>query len=227
MIFKDRYEAGKLLGERLKKLKDEGKIVNPVVVALPRGGVPVGYEIAKALNAPLDILFVKKIPSPLNEEAAIGAVSESGQVFLNKEAIERLNSMGVNVDDEYIRQKAIEKIQDMARKREIYDIEPIPLEDKDVILVDDGIATGASMYLAAQSVVRDMPRNIIIAAPVAPLDENILRMLRSVSHHLEILETPPMFMAVGQWYEDFHQLSDDEVKEILNKSKVFRSNLTN
>jgi len=227
MIFKDRYEAGKLLGERLKKLKDEGKIVNPVVVALPRGGVPVGYEIAKALNAPLDILFVKKIPSPLNEEAAIGAVSESGQVFLNKEAIERLNSMGVNVDDEYIRQKAIEKIQDMARKREIYDIEPIPLEDKDVILVDDGIATGASMYLAAQSVVRDMPRNIIIAAPVAPLDENILRMLRSVSHHLEILETPPMFMAVGQWYEDFHQLSDDEVKEILDKSKVFRSNLTN
>jgi predicted phosphoribosyltransferase len=194
-----------------------------VVVALPRGGVPVGYEIAKALNAPLDILFVKKIPSPLNEEAAIGAVSESGQVFLNKEAIERLNSMGVNVDDEYIRQKAIEKIQDMARKREIYDIEPIPLEDKDVILVDDGIATGASMYLAAQSVVRDMPRNIIIAAPVAPLDENILRMLRSVSHHLEILETPPMFMAVGQWYEDFHQLSDEEVKALLQEAKKFAS----
>jgi len=127
--------------------------------------------------------------------------------------------MGVNVDEEYIQQTAIEKIMEMARKRDIYKVEPIPLEGKDVILVDDGIATGASMYLAAQSVVRDMPKSIIIASPVAPLDENLLNMLRSVSHHLEILETPPMFMSVGQWYEDFHQLSDSEVKELLSKFK--------
>jgi len=127
--------------------------------------------------------------------------------------------MGVNVDEEYIQQTAIEKIREMARKRDIYKVEPIPLEGKDVILVDDGIATGASMYLAAQSVVRDMPKSIIIASPVAPLDENLLNMLRSVSHHLEILETPPMFMSVGQWYEDFHQLSDSEVKELLSKFK--------
>ncbi len=223
MIFKDRFEAGKMLAARLKKLQDEGKIVDPVVVALPRGGVPVGYEIAKALNAPLDILFVKKIPSPINEEAAIGSVSESGQVFINKEAIEKLSALGVPVDEEYIQQKAIEKIQEMARKRDLYKVEPIPLEGKDVILVDDGIATGASMYLAAQSVVRELPRSIIIAAPVAPLDENVLNMLKSVSHHLEILETPPMFMSVGQWYEDFHQLSDEEVKELLQEAQKFRS----
>ena len=223
MIFKDRFEAGKMLAARLKKLQDEGKIVNPVVVALPRGGVPVGYEIAKALNAPLDILFVKKIPSPVNEEAAIGSVSESGQVFINREAVEKLNALGVPVDEEYIQQKAIEKIQEMARKRDLYKVEPIPLEGKDVILVDDGIATGASMYLAAQSVVREMPRSIIIAAPVAPLDESVLNMLRSVSHHLEILETPPMFMSVGQWYEDFHQLSDSEVKELLQEAQKFRA----
>jgi len=182
-------------------------------------GVPIGVEIAKSLDAPLDILFVKKIPSPINEEAAIGSVSESGQVFINKDAVDKLNIMGVNVDEEYIQQTAIEKIREMARKRDIYKVEPIPLEGKDVILVDDGIATGASMYLAAQSVVRDMPKSIIIASPVAPLDENLLNMLRSVSHHLEILETPPMFMSVGQWYEDFHQLSDSEVKELLSKFK--------
>ena len=223
MIFKDRFEAGKMLAAKLKKLQDEGKIVDPVVVALPRGGVPVGYEIAKALNAPLDILFVKKIPSPINEEGAIGSVSESGQVFINKEAIEKLSSLGVPIDEEYIQQKAIEKIQEMARKRDLYKVEPIPLEGKDVILVDDGIATGASMYLAAQSVVRELPRSIIIAAPVAPLDENVLNMLKSVSHHLEILETPPMFMSVGQWYEDFHQLSDEEVKQLLQEAQKFRA----
>ncbi|QCT94937.1 phosphoribosyltransferase [Caminibacter mediatlanticus TB-2] len=215
MIFKDRFEAGKLLAKRLKKLQEEGKIKDPVVLALPRGGVPVGVEIAKALNAPLDLLFVKKIPSPLSEETAIGSVSESGQVFINKDAIEKLALLGVNVDEEYIRQKAIEKINDMAKKRGIYKIKPIPLEGKDVIIVDDGIATGASMYLAAQSVVREHPRSIIIASPVGPMDESILNMLKSVSHHLEILHTPPMFMSVGQWYKDFHQLSDEEVKELL------------
>jgi len=219
MMFKDRFEAGKLLAKELKKLKDEGKIVDPVVIALPRGGVPIGYEIAKKLNAPLDILFVKKIPSPINEEAAIGSVSESGQVFINKEAIEKLASLGIPVDEKYIQEKAIEKIQEMARKRDKYKVEPIPLEGKDVIIVDDGIATGASMYLAAQSVVREMPRSITIAAPVAPLDENLLNMLRSVSHNLVILQTPPMFMSVGQWYEDFHQLSDDEVKELLKLAR--------
>jgi predicted phosphoribosyltransferase len=217
MLFKDRFEAGKLLAKELKKLKDAGKIIDPVVVALPRGGVPIGYEIAKELNAPLDILFVKKIPSPINEEAAIGSVSESGQVFINKEAIEKLTSLGIPVDEKYIQEKAIEKIQEMARKRDIYKVEPIPLEGKDVIIVDDGIATGASMYLAAQSVVREMPRSITIAAPVAPLDENLLNMLKSVSHNLVILQTPPMFMSVGQWYEDFHQLSDEEVKELLQE----------
>ncbi len=222
MIFKDRFEAGELLAKEIKKLVDEGRIINPVVVALPRGGVPVGLEISKEIKAPLDIYFVKKIPSPLSEETAIGSVSESGQIFVNKEALERLAMFGVEVDNEYIRQKAIEKINDMARKREIYKIEPIPLEDKDVILVDDGIATGASMYLAAQSIVREHPRSITIASPVAPNDEEVLNMLKNVSNNLVILQTPPMFMSVGQWYEDFHQLSDEEVKELLQESLKFR-----
>jgi len=217
MLFKNRSEAGRALAEELKKLQQEGKIINPVVVALPRGGVPVAAEIAKALNAPLDLLFVKKIPSPLNEEAAVGSVSESGLVFINKDAIESLNVKGIDVSESYLQQSALEKIQEMARKRDTYKIDPLPLEEKDVILVDDGIATGASMYLAAQSVVRDYPRSITIAAPVAPNDDNVLKMLDKVSSNLVILQTPPMFMSVSQWYDDFHQLSDKEVKEILSQ----------
>ena len=215
MIFKNRNEAGRLLAKEIKKLN----LKNPLVIALPRGGVPVGAEIAKELNAPLDILFVKKIPSPINEEAAIGSVSESGLVFVNQDAIRLLNERGIPVDEEYIQQKAIEKIQEMARKREKYKIEPIPIEGKDVIIVDDGIATGASMYLAANTVVREYPNSITIAAPVAPNDENVLEMLKKVSNNLVILHTPPMFMSVGQWYEDFHQLSDEEVIEYLKKAR--------
>ena len=215
MIFKDRIEAGKALAKRLKELN----LKNPLVIALPRGGVPVGYEIAKELNAPLDILFVKKIPSPINEEAAIGSVSESGLVFINQDAVRMLNERGIPVDEEYIQQKAIEKIQEMARKREKYGIEPIPIEGKDVIIVDDGIATGSSMYLASNTVVREYPNSVTIAAPVAPADETIKEMLSKVSNNLVILHTPPMFMSVGQWYEDFHQLSDEEVMEYLKKAR--------
>jgi len=213
-MYENRRNAGKILAEKLKKLKEEGKIIDPVVVALPRGGVPVGVEIAKELNAPLDLLFVKKIPAPDNEELAIGSVSENGIVFLNQELVDKYG-----VDESYLQEKGIEKIQEMARLRDKYKHDPVPLEGRDVILVDDGIATGASMYLAAQSIARDLPRSIIIASPVAPNDENIINMLKSVSHHLEILETPDMFMSVGRWYDDFHQLSDKEVKDLLNQTR--------
>ena len=215
MIFKDRIEAGRELAKRIKELN----LKNPLVIALPRGGIPVGVEIAKELNAPLDILFVKKIPSPLNEEAAIGSVSESGLVFVNQDAINLLNQRGIIVDEEYIQQKAIEKIQEMARQREKYNIEPIPIEDKDVILVDDGIATGASMYLAANTVIREHPNSITIAAPVAPAEESLKEMLNKISNNLVILHTPPMFMSVSKWYDDFHQLSDEEVMEYLKVAR--------
>jgi len=221
-MFENRKMAGVMLGKKLKKLKDEGKIIDPVVVALPRGGIPVGLEISKILKAPLDILFVKKIPAPGNDELAIGSVSENGMVFVNKDLMLRTGA-----NEEYIREKGIEKIQEMARMRDKYKFEPILLEDKDVILVDDGIATGASMYLAAQSIVRDKPRNVIIASPVAPNDENVLQMLRNVSHHLEILLLPDMFMSVGKWYEDFHQLNDEEIKAILEEAEMLRNDVKN
>jgi putative phosphoribosyl transferase len=214
LMFKNRVEAGKLLAKEIKKLKEEGLITDPVVVALPRGGIPVAAEIAKEINAPLDILFVKKIPAPGNEEFAIGSVSENGLVFINKDVAERLG-----ISDSYIQQIAMKKIQEIAKLREKYKIEPKLLEGKDVILVDDGVATGASMYLAAQSIVRDYPKSVIIAAPVAPRDEEVENMLKSVSHKLIILEKPELFMSVGRWYEDFHQLSDEEVINILSQFK--------
>ncbi|WP_096260038.1 phosphoribosyltransferase [Lebetimonas natsushimae] len=213
-MFKDRTEAGKLLAKELKKLQDKGLITDPVIVALPRGGIPVAAEIAKELNAPLDILFVKKIPAPGNDEFAIGSVSENGLVFVNKDIVERLG-----ISESYIQQKAMEKIQEIARLREKYKIEPKLLEGKDVILVDDGVATGASMYLAAQSIVREYPKSVIIAVPVAPKDAEVENMLKSVSHKLIVLEQPELFMSVGRWYEDFHQLSDEEVINILSQFK--------
>ena len=214
-MFKNRIQAGKKLAAKLKELNLE----NPVVVALPRGGIPVGAEVAKELSSPFDILFVKKIPSPVDKELAIGSVSENGLVFINKKTVDFLAFKGINIDEDYIQQTAMEKIQEIARKREKYNIEPIPLEGKDVIIIDDGIATGASMYLASNTLVRDLPHSITIAAPVAPKDEELDKMLKSVSHHLIILSKPEHFMSVGQWYEDFHQLNDKEVKEYLKEIK--------
>ena len=215
-MFKDRKEAGELLVKNLKKLQKEGKIVNPIVVALPRGGIPVGLEIAKELNAPLDLLFIKKIPSPFNEEVGIGSISESGLVFLNKDLIEHSFA-----DEEYIKQKTEEKIEQIKKLRAKYKYDPILLEGKDVILVDDGVATGSSIYLAAQSIVRDLPRSIIIAIPVAPNGEKVLNMLKNVSNHLEIILKPDVFISVGRWYEDFHQLSDEKVVDLLKKQKNY------
>ena len=213
-MYENRKEAGKLLAKRLKKLQDEGKIAFPVVVALPRGGVPVGVEIAKELNAPFDIFFVKKIPSPFDREFAIGSISENGIMFLNQELVK-----DYNIDEEYLQEKGKKIIQEIARLRDEYKHEPVMLEGKDVILVDDGIATGASMYLAAQSIAREMPKSITIAAPVAPNNKEILDMLKSVSNYLEILQLPDNFMCVSRWYKDFHQLDDEEVKEILDSFK--------
>jgi len=213
MIFKNREEAGKKLAEEIKKLN----LKNPLIIALPRGGVPIGVEIAKELNAPIDILFIKKIPSPLNEEAAIGSVSESGLVFVNKKAIDYLNLRGIVIDEDYIQKKANEKLKEIEEKRKKYNIEPIPIEDKDIIIVDDGIATGASMYLASNTVVREYPNSITIAAPVMPGDSEVEEMLKNVCHNLVVLQKPPYFTSVGEWYEDFHQLSDEEVIEYLKK----------
>ncbi len=205
MVFSDRFEAGELLAKKLQKYANDP---NTIVVALPRGGVPVAHVIAKQLNLPMDIFFVKKIPSPYNPEAAIGAISENGYEYLNERAMMMLNVSRPYVDEQA--QKILDKIRE---KRSLYNKKRLPVEGKRVIVVDDGIATGASMYLAAKALKAEGAKEVIIAAPVAPPD--VMALLKEVADEVVVIEIPADFMAVGQFYRDFHQLSDEEVMELL------------
>ncbi len=208
MVFSDRFEAGDILA---KLLKEYEKDPQTIVVALPRGGVPVGYVIAKQLGLPLDIFFVKKIPSPYNPEAAIGAVSESGEEYLNERAVMMLNVSRPYIDEQ--KEKILEAIR---QKRALYQKPRIPVAGKRVILVDDGVATGASMYLAAQALKDEGAKEVVIATPVAPPDA--LALLREAADKVVVAQIPRDFMAVGQYYRDFHQLEDDEVMELLQNA---------
>jgi len=205
MIFSDRFEAGELLAQQLKEYANDP---GTIVVALPRGGVPVAHVIAKQLELPMDIFFVKKIPSPYNPEAAIGAVSENGMEYLNERAVMMLNVSRPYIDEQI--QKIMESIR---QKRALYQKPRIPVAGKRVILVDDGVATGASMYLAAKALKEEGAKEVIIAVPVAPPDS--LALLREAADRVVVLDVPVDFMAVGQFYKDFHQLSDEEVMELL------------
>ncbi len=204
MIFRDRFEAGELLADRLKDFIDK----DSVVVALPRGGVPIAKVIANRYSIPMDIYFVKKIPSPYNQEAAIGAISEDGYIFVDERA-----KVMLNVADEYIQEIANKKKEEIREKREIYQKEKIDLKDKNVFLVDDGIATGASMLVAAKSIKEKGAKKVYIASPVAP--KEVVSKLKEVADEVILLQTPADFMAVGQYYQDFHQLDDEEVIELL------------
>ncbi len=205
MVFSDRFEAGELLAQKLQEYANDA---DTIVIALPRGGVPVGYVIAKQLRLPLDIFFVKKIPSPYNPEAAIGAISESGQEYINERAV-----MMLNVSRHYIDEQKAKILQKIAQKRALYNKPRMNVRGKRVILVDDGIATGASMYLAAKALREEGAKEVIIAVPVAPPDS--LALLREVADKVVVVDVPADFMAVGQFYRDFHQLEDTEVMELL------------
>jgi predicted phosphoribosyltransferase len=204
-MFKNRKDAALKLVDRLLDLKNNP---NCVVVALPRGGVVLGVVLAKELNLKFDIFFVKKIPSPFNSEVAIGAVSENGFVYLNESAIKALG-----ISSEYLKNKELEILQKIKEKRELYNKKRVSLKDKTVILVDDGIATGASVILAIEALKKEGAKEAIVAAPVAPLD--VANYLEQITR-CEILIKDSNFMAVGAYYEDFSQLSDIEVINFLN-----------
>ncbi|MRI84282.1 MAG: phosphoribosyltransferase [Nitratiruptor sp.] len=209
MVFQDRLEAGKFLAQMLQEFKGDPETI---VVALPRGGVPVGYVIAKELGVPLDIFFVKKIPSPYNPEAAIGAVSESGQEYLNERAV-----MMLGVSRPWIEEQIAKIMEQIAKKRALYRKPRLPVAGKRVILVDDGVATGASMYLAAKALKNEGAREVVIATPVAPPDA--LALLREAADEVVVAQVPRDFMAVGQYYRDFHQLDDQEVMALLDAAQ--------
>ena len=205
MLFQSREEAAEKLAKELSIYQNAQ---DTLVVALPRGGIPVGIIVAKRLNLPFDIFFVKKIPSPYNKEVSIGAVSENGYEFLNMQIVSRLQ-----ISRNYLEQTKREILDKIAQKRALYQWPRHTVQGKRVIIIDDGIATGSSMYLAAKALKGEGAKEVIISSPIAPAD--VVNELTRSADRVVVLSTPEDFMAVGQFYVDFHQLSDEEVMEWL------------
>jgi len=211
-IFADRADAGRRLAECLRmNLKD------PVVLALPRGGVPVGFEIAKALKAPLDVLLVRKIGAPGHEEFALGAVVEADMpiVVLNEAVPSRLTA--------YIDETARRQVQEIERRRKAYrgGRSLAPVAGRSAIVVDDGIATGATFRAALEAMKRMDAANVIAAIPVAP--EESLPALEELADAVVCLETPEPFYAVGLHYGDFSQTTDEEVVGLLKQAASLKN----
>lgn len=209
MLFKDRQEAGKKLAQALSGSIYESK--NTVILALPRGGVVVGAEIAKAFELPLDIVVSRKIGAPGNPEFAIGAVSEKSEPILD---IRTVREYGIS--KEYISKEAILARLEIKRRNTLYrqGRKPLNLKNKIVILTDDGIATGATMESAVLEIREQNPKEIILAIPVAPPDA--IEKFKDKVNKIICLSTPSPFFAVGNFYENFEQVSDEEVIELLS-----------
>ena len=208
--FENRQDAGRQLARKLREINFD----NPVVLALPRGGVPVAYEVANALGAPMDLLFVKKIGAPGWPEYGIGAVVDGAnpQIVLTEEIVRQLRP-----SPEYIEAEMQRQLKEIARRRLIYlgDRQPIDLKDRTVIIVDDGIATGGTVKAALKGVRKNPPRKIILAVPVAPRDT--LEELSDQCDEIICLYTPTPFGAVGSFYRDFGQTGDSEVISLMSR----------
>jgi predicted phosphoribosyltransferase len=207
--FRNRTEAGRLLASKLLRYANRPDVI---VLALPRGGVPVALEVAKALNAPLDVFIVRKLGVPGHEELAMGAIATGGVRVLNRDVVE-----GLRIPRNLIDQVSAREWQELTRRERLYrDDRPAPdLHDKIVILVDDGLATGSTMRAAVAALKNLHPAKIIVAVPTAApgtCDE-----LRNQVDEIVCAETPEPFYAVGAWYEDFTQVTDDQVKEMLDR----------
>ncbi len=209
MRFQDRHEAGRTLAPRLAEYAGRSDVI---VLALPRGGVPVAYEVAQAIGAPLDVFLVRKLGVPGQVELAMGAIASGGVQVLNEEVVRYLN-----IPDQVIDQVAQEELRELERRERLYRGDrPLPeLEGRIVILVDDGLATGSSMRAAVQSLLQHRPKRIVVAAPVA--SQTTCESFNDLTHEVVCVcgMTRDPFYAVGLWYEDFTQTSDEEVRELL------------
>jgi putative phosphoribosyl transferase len=209
MIYRNRTEAGKRLAAELTEYANRP---NVLVLALPRGGVPVAFEVARALGAPLDIFLVRKLGVPGQEELAMGAIATGGVRVLNEDVVRYLN-----IREEIIDAVAAEEQRELVRREKLYRGErPAPdVSGKTAILVDDGLATGSTMRAAAVALRQQQPARIVVAVPVAApqtCDE-----FREEVDEIVCAVTPKPFHGVGQWYEDFSQTTDDEVRELLGR----------
>jgi putative phosphoribosyl transferase len=209
-MFADRRDAGVQLISRLKEYKDQQGVI---VLSLPRGGVATGYEIARSLNVPLDIVIVRKIGFPGQPELGIGAVSETGTVVLNTSIISTYG-----VPKEYIEREVSRQKEEISRRVKLYRKgKRLPsLEGKTVILVDDGVATGATMKSAITTLKEENLKKLVVALPVAP--PGVVKELEQMVDIFICIETPFDFMAVGSYYHDFTQVSDEEVVNLLERS---------
>jgi predicted phosphoribosyltransferase len=208
--YRDRREAGKSLAELLRGYAGRDDVV---VLALPRGGVPVGYEVAKALRAPLDVFTVRKLGVPGNPELAMGAIATGGLLVLDQQLIQMLG-----IDRSELERAVTAELRELERREAAYRGERTPpdLTGKTVILVDDGLATGSTMRAAALAVRRLNPARIVVAVPVAA--EETCDAFRDVVEEIVCGITPRPFQAVGIWYDDFTQTSDEEVRELLARA---------
>ena len=206
----NRKAAGQALAEALHAYSDRDDVI---VLGLPRGGVPVAMEVAVALGAPLDLMLVRKLGTPGQEELAMGAIASGDSRVINEDVVQALA-----IPPQVIERVVAEERNELKRREQVYRGErPWPkLADQYVILVDDGLATGATMRAAVGSVRTQLPAHIVVAVPVAPPDT--VAMLRQQADEIVCLAEPEPFRAIGQWYADFSQVSDDEVRQILDKA---------
>jgi putative phosphoribosyl transferase len=209
--FADRSEAGRRLAEALQFLQDQ----RPVVLALPRGGVPVGYEVAKALRAPLDLVLVRKIGAPFQPELAIGAVvdGERPELVVNQDVVDEYC-----IPEGYLESERQRQLEEIERRRRLY-LAGRPhaeVRGRTAIVIDDGIATGATMEAALRATRRADPRRLVLAVPVAPPDT--LERLRPEVDEVVCLMVPDFLGAIGSFYRDFRQLDDDEVIALLQQA---------
>ena len=208
--FPNRTEGGRQLAEELGKYVGREDVI---VLGLPRGGVPVAYEVAKRLRAPLDVFIVRKLGVPGFEELAAGAIASGGVRVLNEEVMR-----AIPYADEAIEAVTVRETAELERREQIYrEGRPSPeLRDRVVILVDDGLATGATMRAAVKALRQRGAAKIVVAVPVGPPDT--CREIEQEADETICLSTPPFFQAVGQYYEDFSQTSDEDVRELLSQA---------
>lgn len=204
MIFSDRREAGRKLGEAL------GARPGSLVLGIPRGGVVVAAEAAPRVQGTLDVVVPRKLGAPMNPELGIGAVASDGTAVLDERLVRTLG-----VGEEYIRQEVARQVEEIQRRIDRYRAgrPPLDVDGKECIVVDDGVATGGTAEVALQSLKRQGAKTVVLAVPVAPRES--LSRLGAVADEVVCLETPEPFSAVGQWYESFPQVSDEEVLEAL------------
>ncbi len=206
-LFKDRKEAGAQIAHRLAPYKNHPKAI---VIGLPRGGVVLAAEVAKALSLSLDVVCPRKIGAPINPEFAIGAITETGEGIFDFKAIRYMS-----VTDDYIESKVAEEKEQAMRRLALFrkGMPPRDLKDKTVLIVDDGLATGSTMKAAIQSIKAEGAGKIVAAVPVSPVDT--LEEVSEMVDEIVCIAAPPSFQAVGQFYENFSETTDDDVIEIM------------